>query len=113
VALVSTSVPLESIEPGMVLADPVSNRQGQILLNRGTTLSSRQINILKTWGIQSVVIQKEEIRVTDPLPDQEIRNQALDRIKKRLLWHPLSPVEEEIVNLAVEQVIQRSLKESR
>lgn len=107
------SVPLEKLEPGMVLADPVSNRQGQILLNRGTTIASRQINILKTWGIQSVVIEKEEIQVKDLLLDQEIRDQALDRIKKRLLWDPQSPVEEEIVNLAVQQVIQHSLKKTR
>lgn len=97
----------------MVLADPVANRLGQILLNRGTPISSRQIIILKTWGIQSVVIEKEEIRVKNPLVDLEIiRNRALDRIKKRLSWDPLNPVEEEIVNLAVQQLIERSLKKT-
>ena len=37
------------------------------------------------------------------------KTRALARIKKRLFWHPHSPIEEEIINLAVQQVIQRSL----
>ncbi len=77
-ALLTTSVPLEKLEPGIVLADPGSNRLGQILLNRGTPIYFRQIIILKTWGTQSVFNKTEEIQIKDTMLDQEIRNQALE-----------------------------------
>ncbi len=109
---VKISVPLENLEPGMVLAEPVLNRWGQILLIKGGTISSRHLAVLKTWGIQMVVIQQGEDPIKAPLVDQDLQNRALARIKKRLFWQPQSPIEEEIINLAVQQVIQRSLQGS-
>jgi hypothetical protein len=110
--LVSISVPFKNLEPGMILAEPVLNRFGQTLLSKGSTISPRHLTVLKTWGIQAVAIEKGGDPVKDPLLDKDIRNRALARIKKRLFWHPHSPIEEEIINLAIQQAVQRSLLES-
>ena len=104
------SVPTETLEPGMVLAEPVFNRRGQILLSKGSKLSPRHITVLKTWGVQVALIEKGDTEDRDPILDQEIQNRALARIQKRLFWTPKSPLEEEIVHLAVQQVVQRSLQ---
>lgn len=106
------SVPFEDLESGMILAESVLNRWGQILLVKGSTISPRHIAVLRTWGIQVVAIEKGGDQSEAPLLDQDMQNRALDRIKKRLFWHPHSPIEEEIINLAVQQVIQRSLQGS-
>ncbi|MBI4765041.1 MAG: hypothetical protein HY787_10600 [Deltaproteobacteria bacterium] len=103
------SVPFENLEPGMVLAEPVLNRLGQILLGKGSTLSPRHMTVLKTWGIRMVDIKIGGDQNKAPLLDRDIQKRALARIKKRLLWHPHSPIEEEIINQAIQQVIKRSL----
>jgi hypothetical protein len=111
-ALVAISVPFETLEPGMVLAEPVLNRLGQILLSKGSVLSPRHLNVLKTWGISAAVIEGGEAERRDPILDEEIQKRALARIKRRLFWHPHSPLEEEIIHLAVQQAVQRSLQGS-
>jgi hypothetical protein len=107
---VTVSIPTDSLEPGMVLAEPVFNRRGQILLSQGSTISFRHITVLKTWGIESVSVDNGETETRDPNFDKEIQKNALARIQKRLLWHPQSPLEEEIIFLAVQQMVQRSLQ---
>jgi hypothetical protein len=111
-ALVAISVPFETLEPGMILAEPVLNRLGQILLNKGSQLSPRHITVLKTWGIPAVLIESGELEGNDPIWDEEIQKRAQARIKRRLFWYPQSPLEEEIIQLAVQQAVQRSLQGS-
>ncbi len=106
------SVPFETLEPGMVLAEPVLNRMGQILLSKGSELSPRHLTVLRTWGISAVVIEGEETEGRDPIVDEAIQKRALTRIKMRLFWHPQSPLEKEIFDLAVQQAVQRSLQGS-
>jgi hypothetical protein len=111
-ALVAISVPFETLQPGMVLAEPVLNRLGQILMSKGSALSLRHLTVLKTWGISTAVIEGGEAEGNDPILDQAIQDRALARIKTRLFWHPQSPLEKEIIHLAVEQAVQRSLQGS-
>ena len=111
--LMKISVSFENLEPGMVLAEPVLNRLGQILLCKGSTISPSHITVLKTWGIRMVDIEiGGDHSNAPPLLDKDIQKRALFRIKKRLFWHPNSPIEEEIINLAIQQVIQRFLNGS-
>jgi hypothetical protein len=110
--LLAILVPFETLEPGMVLAEPVLNRLGQILLSKGSELSPRHLTVLKTWGIPTVLIESGEDEAKDPIWDEEIQKRALARIKKRLFWNPHSPLEEEMIHLAIQQAIQRSLQGS-
>ena len=103
------SVPTETLEPGMVLAEPVFNRWGQILLTKGSELSPRHLTVLKTWGIPKAVIESGESETRDPQMDEEILRNAEARIKRRLLWQPQNALEEEIIQLAIQRVVQRSL----
>ena len=106
------TVPTENLEPGMELAEPVLNRLGQILLSKGSTISPRHIAVLENWKIRSVFIENGEAEIRDPIADEDTQKRALARIKKRLLWDPHSPLEEEIVYLAIQRVVQRSLQGS-
>jgi hypothetical protein len=108
-APLAISVPTETLEPGMVLAEPVFNRWGQILLTKGSELSPRHLTVLKTWGIPKAVIESGESEAVDPQIDEEILRNAEARIKKRLLWQPQNALEEEIIQLAIQQVVHRSL----
>lgn len=50
-------VSLKEVSVGLVLAADVTNRNGVVLLKQGMTISERQINVLKTWGITHVDIE--------------------------------------------------------
>ncbi len=108
--LVTISTPVETLEPGMVLAEPVFNRLGQILLSKGSKLSSRHLIVLKTWGVTTVIIENGEEGSNAPVWDEEIQKHAEDRIRKRLIWLPQSPFEEEMIQLAIERAAERSLQ---
>jgi hypothetical protein len=103
------SIPTENIEMGMVLAEPIFNRFGQILLNKGILISGRHLNVLKTWGISKVMIEGGEANGQEIEINEEMRSQALARLNKRLSWHPETPLEEELIRLAIQQAVHRSL----
>ena len=47
----------ERLEPGMVLARPVMNKSGMIMLGEGTELTDNLIEKIRDMGIESVHVQ--------------------------------------------------------
>jgi hypothetical protein len=103
----AVSVPLQDLESGMVLAEPVFNRWGQILLNKGCKLTPRHLAVLKTWGVPKVFIGSGERDEDLPRVDEATLNRARGHIKKRMLWHPETTLEKEIIQLAIQQAAKR------
>lgn len=71
-------LPTEMLQPGMILAKPVINERGQVLLRHNVPLTSDYISVLKRKGFGSVFIKDkdtEDIVVEDVL-SQEIRQTA-------------------------------------
>jgi hypothetical protein len=52
-------IPVEQIENGMILQKDVFGPSGNVLLNRGGTLSASLANRLKNWGIAFVYVEGE------------------------------------------------------
>ncbi len=48
---------INDLKPGMVLDQPVRNRQGMILLDTGSKLAKKQIMILKAWGVTETSVR--------------------------------------------------------
>jgi hypothetical protein len=48
---------IQDLKPGMVLARPVRNLQGVLLLEAGARITKKNIRIFKSWGVNEVVIQ--------------------------------------------------------
>jgi hypothetical protein len=105
------SVPLEELQSGMVLADPVLNRWGQILLNKGCKLTPRHISVLKTWGVARVAVGNIEEGSELPRIDQETLTRAQKKVEKRLLWEPRTDFEKEIIQLAVRHTALHTRKQ--
>jgi len=55
-----TKIEFDQILPGMILAKPVKNFMGAILLNAGVTLQDQHIKILKIWRIEDVFIENDQ-----------------------------------------------------
>jgi hypothetical protein len=74
---------LDYLKPGMVLAKPVHNFQGLLLLSEGATLCGHHIRILKSWGVTNVWIEAESEEVDEVDDEVEIERQTI--IKKDLM----------------------------
>ena len=44
-------VTIDNLTEGMVLADNINDRSGRLLLNAGTELTTKQLRMLRTWGV--------------------------------------------------------------
>ncbi len=50
-------ISVNDLKEGMVLVCEVSNKHGNILLERGDTLNEKHIMLLKSWGITEADIE--------------------------------------------------------
>ncbi len=48
---------IEELKPGMVLAQPVYNGHGVLLLESGARISRKNIRIFKSWGVPRVTVK--------------------------------------------------------
>ena len=48
---------IEDIKPGMILAQPVRNRQGVLLLEAGARITGKSIRIFKSWGVNEIAVK--------------------------------------------------------
>jgi hypothetical protein len=51
------SLKLDELKPGMILAEPIRNQSGSLLLDKDTSLTKKRIWMLKTWGVDKVSIK--------------------------------------------------------
>ena len=77
-------ITLENLEPGMVLADAVRDRNGRVLLGEGIEIEAKHLLIFRTWGIVEAAIVGEDGSDTSVLPDT-VTVEKLDQAKRRLL----------------------------
>jgi len=52
-------IPLEQVQPGMVLSDELLDLQGNVLLPQGTVLTAAMLALMPRHGIQILPIQSE------------------------------------------------------
>ena len=79
------SLSLGRLEPGMVLAEPVHNFQGVLLLDAGSTLTGKHIQILKSWGVTKISVEGESKRKKgrDSESGNEVRLAVEKELKKK------------------------------
>ena len=73
---------VEDLKPGMILARPVRNLQGVLLLEAGTRITQKNIRIFKSWGVNEVTIRGQ--RAHSRSPSAEIGQADPETVEKRL-----------------------------
>jgi len=103
----------EQLKEGMIVARDVKNIDGMLLVSTGTTLTTRQIGILQTWGVAEIEVESagESQDGNDPLallPPEKLA-QITAELKARF-WQSdaLSPVQVEIYNLMLYRQARRA-----
>ena len=77
-------ITLENLEPGMVLAGEVRDRNGRLLLGEGAELEAKHLLIFRTWGIVEAAIAGEDLPDTS-VPHDTITAEKLEQARDRLL----------------------------
>lgn len=54
-------VGVDQAAPGMVLANPVTDRRGRLLIPGGQEITEKHVNALKMWGVVSIDIEGDEV----------------------------------------------------
>jgi hypothetical protein len=102
----ATVIHLDEIVEGMVLGAPILNRYGQTLLASGIVIDEKHLLMFKTWGIKHITIEGEPKKVVEKQEiSEDLINLAKSHVRKRLLWDPVEPLEEDLFNAAVDRVI--------
>jgi hypothetical protein len=50
-------VKIDELKPGMILARPVRNHQGVLLLDTGAKITKKTIRIFKSWGVNEISVK--------------------------------------------------------
>ena len=105
-------ISIDQIEEGMILAEPVVNKFGNVLLGAGASLSSNHITLFKTWNVKDIAIRSlssdSEIEITE-----EHRAQAAVLLTKRMKWFPRNDIEKDLYSLALLVTAQNILDKSQ
>jgi hypothetical protein len=67
-------ISLDQAEPSMVLANPVTDKTGRLLIPAGKVLSERHLESLRMWGISTVDVEgsSPELSETEPLDPEMV-----------------------------------------
>lgn len=103
------TIPVEMIEDGMILANPVLNQFSQVLIPAGTSLTNFHKNILQRWDIGFVQVTSEEDLLPNEIP-QEILMQSQNKLQGKLLWTPELEIENDLFEAASKVIALSSIK---
>ena len=102
---------IDDIKPGMILARPVHNPQGVLLLEAGARISKKNIRIFKSWGVLEVTIKGKMSEAGGHTGDTEFRvKESVEKELKEKFSDVLDdPVMAEIFN-AASKLLMRDLQ---
>ena len=105
---------IKEVDEGAVLSKPVINRMGQLLLPTGAELTTRSLQMLKTWGVTAVEIDAGLDQNDNPNQlDDEIVQMAEDRLSSKILWKPTNDYEKALFQAALNAEVSTILNNTR
>ena len=100
----SDLIEVSKYEPGMILAAPILNRYGQVLLAAGVELTPVHKKMFLTWGIKLITVKSDDseegIVVTE-----EMREKAEKIFTSRINWVPKSSLEKNLFEMGVKRIL--------
>jgi len=75
---------IDDLRGGMVLAENILNKHGNILIKKGNILSEQNVMILKAWGITQISVEGVDQKQVDQQQIQALPAEVVDSIEKEL-----------------------------
>ena len=97
----------------MILAKPVRNAQGQLLVNTGSRLSEKDIHKFKTWGVPKVVVRGKNTAAgkRQLVPEFDAQESIEAELKAKFSGVLDDPVMIEIMDAAKKQLLESHQKQ--
>ena len=104
------TINIEELKPGMILARPVRNRQGVLIMEAGAKITKKSIRIFKSWGVNEIVIKgKPGQTATRPREGQIKGESSIERqLKEKFSDVMDDPIMVAIFNAAVKRLVAES-----
>ena len=99
----SNLIEIEKSEPGMILAAPILNRYGQVLLSTGVELMPSHLKMFKTWGIKLITVKGEEYE--EAVISEELKRKAEEIFASRITWEAKSDFERGLFEIGVKKIV--------
>ncbi len=107
-------ISIYNVQIGAVIADPVTNEAGNILINAGTVLSKNELILLRGWGIKAIsIVSNEECIEIEKYTEIDSEEKAKltefcnASLKKRVNWIPETNFEKELWNIGFISTMER------
>ncbi|MCX7736163.1 MAG: hypothetical protein N2319_05580 [Candidatus Kapabacteria bacterium] len=93
-------IDINELNEGDVLAEPIHNALGHILLPANAVISANSLKLLKTLNITNITIKKiDENSQNEGLTDEEVES-TLNIMVEKIGWSPDNEFEEELLKMA-------------
>ena len=99
----SNLIEIEKSEPGMILAAPILNRYGQVLLSTGVELMPSHFKMFRTWGIKLITVKGEEFE--EAVITEELKEKAEEIFSARITWEAKSDFEKGLFEIGVKKIL--------
>ena len=101
-------VKIDDLKSGMILAQPVRNAQGVLLLDTGARITKKNIRIFKSWGVSEVSVKGNisESKVGNDSPAAPVKKSVEMELKEKFSDVLDDPVMVEIFNAASIRLMQ-------
>ncbi len=107
---------INDLKAGMVLAQPVKNKHGLILLGKETVLTGKDIMVLKNWGITEADIRGIDRDQVAKEEMEALPNDVVESTEKELseFFPPFgdNPVMEEIYRIVRKFKLEQAMKQT-
>lgn len=93
-------IDINELNEGDVLAEPIHNVLGHILLPANAVISANSLKLLKTLNISNITIKKtDENSQNDGISDEDV-DRTLNIMVNKIGWSPDNEFEEELLKMA-------------
>ena len=99
---------INEIKPGMILAQPVYNGDGVLLLESGSRITRKNIRIFKSWGLPQIAVRGDSRSTAseDESVPADMKISIENRLRKKFSDVLDDPVMTEILKAASRQVVK-------
>lgn len=99
---------LREAQKDMVLAADAVNTQQMLLLKKGALLTEKSLQMLKSWGVETITVQQSDTDGSEAPCPSDNRNNVEQEIFSRFADTIENPVMAEICRMAAEIVHDRT-----
>lgn len=100
-------ISIDDLKNGMVLAEAVKNKYGQVLLAKNAVINANHPKIFRTWGVETIMVHDDNVAKPQATFNTSLVASVRQGLIDRLQWEPMLPQETDLLEMAVNSFLRR------